>query len=257
MKHSDKSKPEGQEIHWEFLYSAQFKWLKETRSYLYRMVRIASHKRILEVGCSTALVTEELSKKLDASVIGLDKNYNILHRTKNRNKNLKLVCGDVYQLPFKKNIFDTVITQFFLLWLTEPINALSKIKETIKSNGWFIAAGEPDYGGRIDFPDSVDYASYISKNLKTEGADPFIGRKLEYIFQKVNLQDIKWGLASIPFGLTLSEKNMKLSSNFLKNIATVETTSELKRLLKVEKHYIQKKMRAYFTPVFYCIGRKK
>ena len=241
MKHSDKPKPEVQEIHWEFLYNAQFKWLKETRNYLYRMVRIASQERILEVGCSTALVAEELSKKIDATVIGLDKNYSILRHTKNRNKNLHLICGDVYQLPFKKNIFDTVITQFFLLWLTEPITALSKIREIIKSNGWFIAAGEPDYGGRIDFPDPIDYASYISKNLKSEGADPFIGRKLEYIFLKAELQDIKWGLASIPFGLTLSEENMKLSSDFLKNIATAETISELKKLLRIEKHYIKKK----------------
>lgn len=242
---------------WESQYRLQFEWLKETREFLYRKVGMGLHRRVLEVGCSISLISEELSKKIDGMVVGLDKDFDALFNAKRREEGLLLVCGDVYHLPFKKNLFDSVISQFFLLWLKDPLSAMREITKVTIPGGWIISVAEPDYGGRIDFPNSLDYSSSIIENLLEEGADPFIGRKLEYIFSKSSLNNVQWGLASVPFGVELVEKNFEKAWEFIKKLPILKTDAEIKELKRKEQRFIKEGKRSYFMPVFYCIGRRK
>lgn len=214
-------------------------------------------KRVLEPGCSVAFITEELSERIDGMVVGLDKDFNALFNAKKRGKKLPLVCGDVYNLPFKKETFDSVVFQFFLLWLKNPLTAFVEMKKVVIPTGWIISTAEPDYGGRIDFPYIINYSSFIVKRLLEEGADPFVGRKLEYIYSKSSLIDIQWGLTSVPFGIELAEKNFKKEWNFIEKLAKSEISAELKRMKTMERRFLKEGKRSYFMPVFYCIGRKK
>lgn len=242
---------------WEFQYRRQFEWLKNTRDFLYGKVRLGLQKRVLEPGCSIALITEELSEKIDGMVVGLDKDFNALFSAKKRGKKLSLVCGDVYYLPFKKETFDSVVFQFFLLWVKDSLSAFEEMKRVVIPTGWIISTAEPDYGGRIDFPHTINYSSFIVKSLLEEGADPFVGRKLEYIYRKSSLVNIQWGLTSVPFGIELAGKNFEKEWSFIEKLAKSEISAKLKRMKTMERKFLKEGKRSYFMPVFYCIGRKK
>ncbi len=241
---------------WEFQYKRQFEWLKETREFLYKKINIGIHKRVLELGCSSGLIIEELLRKLGGMVVGLDKDLDVLLNAKRREKDLSLVCGDVYFLPFRREIFDSVIFQFFLLWLRDTFSAIKEMKRVLIQTGCVLSIAEPDYGGRIDFPHTLNYSSFIIKKLTEEGADPFIGRKLEYLFKKSSLDKIQWGLTSIPFGIKLAEKNFTEEWNFIEKLSKSEIGEELKEIRENEVKFINEGKRAYFMPVFYCTGKK-
>lgn len=244
-------------ILWEFQYRRQFEWLKNTRRFLYRTTSIGIQGRVLEIGCSIALITEELSKKIDGLVIGLDSDLKALLNAKRRQNKLLLVCGDAYYLPFKPETFGSAFFQFFLLWIKDPLSAIREMKNVLIPTGWVVSIAEPDYGGRIDFPLSIDYSSVIIKRLLEEGADPFVGRKLEYFFSKSSLANVQWGLSSIPFGIELVKMNFDKEWDFVEKLAKHEMDPKLKGIKRMEKKFLKEEKRSYFMPVFYCMGRKK
>jgi len=248
---------ETRSILWEFQYKRQFNWLTDTRQFLYRQISIGRCKRILETGCSTALVTEELTKRTKATVIGLDTNIFALRKAKTREKKLLLVCGDIYNFPFKKSLFNCVLFQFLLLWLKKPLIAIKAMIDTIFPGGWLLALGEPDYGGRIDFPSTVNNSFLMQEKLRKEGANPFIGRELEYLFMKASLDNVQWGLSSIPFGIKLCKENFSLEWKFIKLLLATDNNGYLKEMKDKEKRLLDFNKRSYFMPVFHCIGRKK
>lgn len=49
------------------------------------------------------------------------------------------VKGDVHNLPFKNNSFDTVFALHIFYTLEDPVKALSEIKRVLKQNGFLIA----------------------------------------------------------------------------------------------------------------------
>jgi ubiquinone/menaquinone biosynthesis C-methylase UbiE len=241
---------------WGFQYKRQFEWLKETRQFLYRKISLAQQKTVLEPGCSTALLTEEISKRIPGIAVGLDRNLHALLAAKKRANSLLLVCGDVYTLPFKKETFDAVIFQFFLLWLSDPIAALQEIKRIVCSPGSITTIAEPDYGGRIDFPQDINYGVSIAEKLQEEGADPFVGRKLEYLFRSVSLKHILWNHSSIPFGIELVKQNTNHEWKFIEHLWKSRIPGKLKKMRDREEQFIKEGKRSYFMPVFYCSGLK-
>lgn len=243
-------------ISWKFQYKRQFKWLQDTRWYLYRKISLGLQKRILELGCATALITEEIYRKHNKTVIGVDKDLDILMKAKKRERNLLLVCGDVYRLPFPDCVFDSTFFQYFLMWLKKPLPALNEMKRILASGGWLISAGEPDYGGRVDFPQSLSLTSLIIENLLSSEADPFVGRKLEYLFRNRSLTEIEWGLASQPSDLEFVKANLEEEWDFIEKIVGKKYSQKIKDKKIKEKEFISLNKRSYFTPVFYCIGKK-
>ncbi len=244
-------------IAWEFQYRRQYTWLNDTRKYLYREVDIARSRKVLEAGCSIALVAEELRKRIDGTVVGIDVDIQALGEAKMRDEKLLLVCGDIYNLPFKRDTFDCVLFQFFLLWLKRPLNAIRAMINTISPGGWLLAMAEPDYGGRIDFPSAVNNSSVIQKKLREEGANPLIGRELEFLFREASLENVKWGISSIPFGIKLCRQNFEDEWRFIELLSKTDNKHELKAMRRKEKNLLDQGRRAYFAPVFHCSGRKK
>ncbi len=243
-------------IPWAFQYKRQFNWLRDTRAYLYRLIALARKKVILEAGCSVALITEEITERSGALVVGIDSDFAALNEAKQRTGELNLVCGNIYAPPFKEHSFDAIIFQFLMLWLSEPIRALQEMGEILSAGGSITAMGEPDYGGRIDFPAEIDYSEAIAERLIREGADPFIGRKLEYLFRTARLCNIQWGLSSVPFGLERAKEQFREEWQFLETLLGKQSTAQFRALKAHEQASIEKGKRSYFIPVFYCTGEK-
>jgi ubiquinone/menaquinone biosynthesis C-methylase UbiE len=243
-------------IPWAFQYARQFRWLQDTRNYLYRIISLSRKKAVLEPGCSIALITEEITSRCRGLVVGFDSDLGALTEAKNRAQSLNLVCGTVYAPPFRKEAFDAVIFQFFLLWLKEPIRALRIMSAMIQDGGSITAIAEPDYGGRIDFPKEIDYTTAIIEKLGQEGADPFVGRKLEYFFRTAMLQHVQWGLASIPFGMEQAKQHFEAEWKFLDLLSSADMVTGLKAVKTHEQRLLAEGKRSYFMPVFYCTAEK-
>lgn len=243
-------------IPWQFQYRRQFRWLRDTRAYLYRLTSLARRSIVLEPGCSVALITEEIRKRSGALVVGLDPDLAALVDAKRRSPNLPLVCGDIYFPPFRHETFDAIVFQFFLLWLEDPTRALRIMSILLQKGGSITAMGEPDYGGRIDFPSAVNYNDFIIHRLEKEGADPFIGRKLQHLFRNARFREIQWGLASTPFGFEQAKEHYRSEWEFLSGLSGSRENPQLRALMELEQQALDQGKRSYFMPVFYCTAEK-
>jgi len=185
--------------HQFFLWQAGFG--KRAREFVYRHTEIYSAKHVLEIGCGTGIITEEIASRTQGQVVGIDINREFLEIAKARikAKNVEFLEMDAHNLDFQSRHFDVVYFANFLLWAQSPEKVFSEIARVLKSNGYIGILSEPDYGGRIDYPCEEIKNAVIAK-LCQEKADPFIGRKLRQLCKSQGFEvrlDALWGMLSL------------------------------------------------------------
>lgn len=158
-------------------------WLKDSWLWLLReKVLTGETKTALEVGCGAGHVMEILSQHLD--VRGIDNDPDMVALC--QQKGLAVSLADAGELPFPDGSFDIVYCSYLMLWLPKPINVVREMARVSKK--WVICLAEPDYGARIDYPPELGVLGLaLVTDLKSKGADPFIGRKLRSIFASAGL----------------------------------------------------------------------
>ena len=93
-------------------------------------------KRVLDVGCSSAILTAEVAKNLKKSKItGIDSYKKAIEFAKSKYPHLELLVADAHKLPFKDNTFDLVICTETLEHVTDPKKCLLEMKRVLKKNG--------------------------------------------------------------------------------------------------------------------------
>jgi ubiquinone/menaquinone biosynthesis C-methylase UbiE len=93
-------------------------------------------KKILDVGCSSALLTAEVAKQLPKSkVFGVDSYKKAIDFAKTKYPHLKLIVADAHRLPFKDKTFDLVICTETLEHVTDPKKSLLEIGRVLKKGG--------------------------------------------------------------------------------------------------------------------------
>ncbi len=121
-----------------------------------------------------------------------------------------------------------------------------------------MALAEPDYGGRIDYPDEL---SVIGKwqidSLLQQGADPLIGRKLRTLFATSGLNQIEagvlggeWKTASL--GTEQESEWAVIRSDLARE---PEKLSRLDKLYQIDQQAQEHNERILFVPTFYAWGR--
>ena len=69
------------------------------------------------------------------------------------------------------------------------------MKRVTRPGGTVAALAEPDYGGRIDFPDSLgELGQWQAFALGSQGANPNVGRRLMAEFIAADLDSVESGL---------------------------------------------------------------
>ena len=135
-------------------------------------------RSVLEVGCGTGAVLAGLPEFTSAALHGLDIDFTALQFAKTQTP-AALTQGDAFHLPYPSASFDAVCCHYLLLWLADPVPALQEMRRVLRPGGSLLAFAEPDYGGRIDYPDElVVLGQWQSESLRGQGADPHAGRKL-------------------------------------------------------------------------------
>jgi len=120
-----------------------------------KILGLQKTSRILDVGCGTATATVALSEK-GYRVVGLDISRSLLTIAKKRNQEsgaeVALVLGDMLNLPFKDQVFDSVTCMDVTFGYFGPEGDLLQVKEmgrVLKRGGrLFVETFDKEYGIR-------------------------------------------------------------------------------------------------------------
>jgi len=228
------------------------------------------HIRILEVGCGTGAVLGHLKDEIinsnpkkfagmqSANLVGVDINYKFLAFAKSHYSFAFYTLANGIALPFDDNTFDLCYTHFLLMWLSEPVNVLDEIVRVTKPGCPVLSLAEPDYGGRIDYPDDFDLISKAQSNsLQMQGADPFYGRKLTAHLVKAGLVDIETGVLGGNWNRAELMKDFRIEWQFLiSDLQLVNSDFDLEEFRLKEEKFRQEGERVLFVPTFYASGKK-
>jgi ubiquinone/menaquinone biosynthesis C-methylase UbiE len=245
-------------LDWHRRYQQQAAWTYQLRQHLYNRYKIPSVERLLDVGCGTGILLEELAKRGQAGLYGIDVNSLNLNMAIRNTRGLFLSSSDAHQLPFKASAFDVCICHFVLLWLLEPGQALAEMKRVTRPNGMIIALAEPDYGTRLDYPDELSILGvWQSEALQRQGADPLMGRKVAHLFHQAGLTQIESGIlgANWTGGVDIELHNQEWQVLFEDLEHQPEKLAEAIKLRNIDRQASQEGWRVLFVPTFFAAGR--
>ena len=108
-----------------------------------RMLPDAENSRILDLGCGTGLELEHYFMRCPtARVTGIDLSQGMLAALKKKfaDKDIELMAGSYFDLPFGKAAFDAAVSVESLHHFTkeQKIPLYSKLRAALKENGYFI-----------------------------------------------------------------------------------------------------------------------
>lgn len=164
----------------------------EERLPLYLEVGLKDADLVLDVGCGSGFVTRDIARLTKGTVIAIDGSASLIDVSKKILRgypNTKLCIGNGERLPFENNSFDIVTCNLLLMWADDPQKVVSEFARVTKPRGKVLASLEPDYGGKIHWPENpkVDLL-FAGEVIRKKGGDPHIGRKLRALFISAGLE---------------------------------------------------------------------
>ncbi len=243
---------------WHQRYLQQARWTQPLRQYLYKKVELSQAKSILEIGCGTGALLAELSTFPLAVIHGLDIAPENLNLAADVVANARLICGDAHQLPYANNAFDIVYCHFLLLWVEHPGQAVREMLRVARPGGVVLALAEPDYAGRIDFPEALsELGKRQAEALRKQGANPDIGRQLASLFAQAGLRGIEAGVLGSQWKTSFAPEELELEWKVLySDLLDMVGETRLKALQEIDTQAWQSGTRILFVPTFYAWGQK-
>jgi ubiquinone/menaquinone biosynthesis C-methylase UbiE len=241
----------GPHIHEQF--KRQAKWTEDFRKQIYQQVNLEKAKRVLDVGCGTGVIAEELKKNSSAKVTAIDMDKAMIKIAEEKVRGVQFLVENAEMMSMKDDYFDVVFCQYLFLWLSNPKRALDEMVRVCRKGGHVVALAEPDYGGWIEYPELNLGKNHI-KYLESEGADPYMGRKILSLFEKAGLHTYlvtiaqSWNQENLRNNIE-EEWRRVLESDLINEVEYTE-------IIEKELELINKNQRMIFMPVFCVIGRK-
>jgi SAM-dependent methyltransferase len=231
-------------------YEAQAEWTAGTRSYLYRRTNILKAREILEVGCGTGEITAELLRRTSVQITAVDVSEEAVAFTRRRCPDARVVRADAAQLDFDDGTFDAAVCHFTLMWCAEPQRVVAEMARVVRRSGCVLAMAEPDYGGIVEYPDSINCGRMIAEGLHREGADPLTGRKIPGMFRAAGLET-EVGLASAVWDATALKGSLRAHRWLVKNAVSED---EFTRVQYAQDEALKRNEVVFFLPVFWACG---
>ncbi len=243
---------------WHQRFQQQAVWTESVRKYLAGRANLQKASRILETGCGTGAITRSLHSLMPAGIYGLDFNRSHLETARQHDPSTRFCAADARHMPFPSGVFDAVVCHFFLMWVPDPAGAMREMVRVARPGGTVIAFAEPDYGGRIDYPPPLDtLGTRQAEALRSQGADPRMGRKLSGLFHAASLQQVETGLLGGEWrGAPSPEQRESEWAVLADDLAGQILPQELRELREIEDRALQSGERVLFVPTFFALGRK-
>ncbi|GAP05919.1 methylase related with ubiquinone/menaquinone biosynthesis [Anaerolinea thermolimosa] len=241
---------------WHRRYTQQAGWTQSLRNYLYNLCNLAEARSVLEVGCGTGVILQDLlAYAKPTRLVGVDIEVTKARFASRFSPQAHLVTADANALPFDTGIFDVTLCHFFLMWVDAPA-ALMEMKRVTAPGGILLALAEPDYGGRIDYPDALaELGQWQARALQEQGADPLMGRKLRALFSEAGLQAIQSGVIGGQWQDSPAREELDLEWCVLRSDLQHRVNGQhLNFLEELDRQAWKKGTRVLFVPTFYAMG---
>jgi ubiquinone/menaquinone biosynthesis C-methylase UbiE len=244
---------------WHARFSQQAKWTAGLRQYLFDRAKLNKDDRILEIGCGTGAVLNSLIQKIDPSqVFGLDLNITYLSLATRYTPQARFIQADAQAIPFPDDSFDIVFCHFLLLWVENPLFTVREMARIARRGGWVLALAEPDYGGRIDFPEALAKIGQMQETmLRQQGAETRIGRRLAALFNAAALNNILTGVLGGEWSRAHDIEDLQQEWEVMKDDLRGQLTQEeLSALIEMDYRAYRDGERILYVPTFYAMGQK-
>lgn len=159
----------------------------------------APGSRVLEAGCGTGAQTVILAPKSpQAHITSIDISQDSLTKARIRADrhgiiNVEFLLADLYNLPFENESFDHIFVCFVLEHLSNPVEALARLKTLLKPEGT-ITVVEGDHGSAYFFPRSEAARKAIQCQIELQarsGGNALIGRELYPLLTGAGFENIR------------------------------------------------------------------
>jgi SAM-dependent methyltransferase len=236
-------------------YLLQAAWLAQSRSYLFRKIALARHERILDLGCGSGVIAAEINEICGRPVLGVDRDPAMVAFAREEYPRNSFLVADENELLQQGLTFDLIILSFVLMWQAKPMRFLQKIKKLLDKKGTLLILAEPDYGGRIDFPDKLDFLNEIfTGHILSQNGDPFIGRKLAALLAAAGWRT-EVGLAShLHFPADYDPESLEKEWRFWQELSGLSGRT-VEKILCLERNAVRSQKRLILFPVFYAVAR--
>lgn len=244
---------------WHARFREQATWTHDLRGYIWERLGLynsANETFLLEVGCGTGAVLTDLPQTPNSRILGVDINLEYISLGKQLLPQAEFVGGNGMALPLPSKRFDVAFCHYFLLWLPEPLLVLREMRRVVKDGGVILALAEPDYGGRIDYPPALEILGKLQQEaLIQQGANPFSGRSLAYLFTQAGLSNVETGILGANWRIASSLDQFQTEWQVLRDdLANRVNEQELEKLFLADQAARQAGVRILYVPTFYAMG---
>jgi hypothetical protein len=131
------------------------------------------------------------------------------------------------------------------------------MKRVVRKGGAVLALAEPDYGGRIDYPDALaSLGKMQQQSLVAQGADPLVGRKLKALFHQAGFENIETGVLGAQWDQTPTQAELDLELAVLQaDLEGILAQQEIQKIRSQEMAAWERGERILFVPTFYTWGQ--
>ncbi|MBV7273732.1 class I SAM-dependent methyltransferase [Clostridiaceae bacterium UIB06] len=157
------------------LYDNKHSFVAEYGKSLIEFVNVEKNQKILDLGCGTGRLTNELVKN-GATVIGIDSSADMIKKAKLNYPNLNFQVADATNLDFK-NYFDTVFSNAVFHWIPNQEKLLYSIYNSLKDNGKLIC----EFGAKNNvYQIQTGFEKALKQNGYSYYSEFFLPSKEEY-----------------------------------------------------------------------------
>lgn len=157
------------------LYDNKHSFVAEYGKSMIDLVNVRKNQKILDLGCGTGVLTNELAKK-GATVIGIDSSTDMIKKAKSNYTKLTFQVADATNLAFK-NYFDTVFSNAVFHWIPNQEKLLYSIYNSLQDNGKLIC----EFGAKNNvYKIQTAFEKALKKNGYSYCSEFFFPSKEEY-----------------------------------------------------------------------------
>jgi ubiquinone/menaquinone biosynthesis C-methylase UbiE len=124
---------------------------------------VGSGHRVLDVACGTGVLARKALARVGQTgkVVGLDPNPGMLAVAQDKEPAIDWQQGVAEAMPFETDVFDRVVSQFGLMFFTEPKQAVEEMARVLAPEGrisiavWASLENTPGYADMVDLLDEL------------------------------------------------------------------------------------------------------